>query len=667
MRSKLQVILTLSILGFPFFIGLKAKDSSKKLGDAASWIPVRKQSSLQFASQQEKPKNTTANISGRETSNVEIGYKLLTGRILQFGKLLSTENAYIPIESNEITSELSKLNDKTVRILCSMRGSTCNPMRYEIYPFLNSKEIEPWTIKKIPDYVNHNIFAFNPTVSPDGKYLFWTAYIKRGKSGTQKIWYSKLDEKGFWEDGKEMNAPLNNEMPSAVISALPGGNELFVFGTFGEKELLDELGKDFETKGELAARSSKNSNEYRKRIEELRSEYDEKTKQITRRVPLYKSFKEKDSWSKPSILKFPDFYNLYRKKNDSSQEVFGGSTLSSSGRILIYSSQHKDSKGKLDLYVSKMLSDGTFPLGTNLGEVINTDHEEMAPFLASDDRTLYFSSDGRKGLSIYMTKRIGDGWDQWTKPAEVSENLKGVNFFSIPANSDWAYISKDGQLFMAYLPKEMRPERVVVVNGKVTDTDENPLFAEIYYESLKSHEKIGSTKSDPSTGNFSIILPFGENYGFYAQKKGYLPVSQNLNLSSKKNFSEKVEVLLQLPPIQERGTIQINNLFFESKSFRIVPESEPELNRLAEVMKENPDIKIQIEGHTDNVGKKKDNLLLSEKRAIAIAEYLSQKHSIPMERIKTRGFGDSVPLSKNDSEEGRRKNRRVNFTILKRK
>lgn len=124
---------------------------------------------------------------------------------------------------------------------------------------------------------------------------------------------------------------------------------------------------------------------------------------------------------------------------------------------------------------------------------------------------------------------------------------------------------------------------------------------------------------------------------------------------------------MQLPPIQERGTIQINNLFFESKSFRIVPESEPELNRLAEIMKENPDIKIQIEGHTDNVGKKKDNLLLSEKRAIAIAEYLSQKHSIPMERIKTRGFGDSVPLSKNDSEEGRRKNRRVNFTILKRK
>lgn len=65
-----------------------------------------------------------------------------------------------------------------------------------------------------------------------------------------------------------------------------------------------------------------------------------------------------------------------------------------------------------------------------------------------------------------MTKRIGEGWDQWTKPVEVSENLKGVNFFSIPANSDWAYISKDGRLFMAYLPKEMRPEKVVIINGK---------------------------------------------------------------------------------------------------------------------------------------------------------------------------------------------------------
>ncbi|XDD51879.1 OmpA family protein [Leptospira sp. WS92.C1] len=593
--------------------------------------------------------------------------QLFIGKILQFGKLLSTENTFIPIESNEITSELSRLNDKTVRILCSMKGSTCNPIRYEIDPFLDSKKLKPWTIKKIPDYVNRNLFAFNPNASPDGKYLFWTALIKRGRSGTQKIWYSKLDERGFWEDGKEMAAPLNNEMPSAVISALPGGNELFVFGTFGEKELLDDLDKEFGFKKDAAARSSKNPNEYKKKIDDLRNEHEERQRQISRRVPLYKSFKEKDSWSKPSILNFPDFYNLYRKKNDSSQEVFGGSTLASSGRILIYSSQHKDSKGKLDLYVSKMQSDGSFSLGINLGAVINSEHEEMAPFLASDDRTLYFSSDGHKKISIYMTRRIGDGWDQWTTPTEVSENLQGVNFFSIPANSDWAYISKEGQLFMAYLPKEMRPEKVIVIHGKVTDTEGSPLSADIHYESLKSHEKIGSAKSDPLTGNFSIILPFGENYGFYAQKKGYLPVSQNLNLSSKKKISENIEVLLQLPAIRERGTIQINNLFFESKSFEIARESVPELDRLAEIVKENPEIEIQIEGHTDNVGKKKDNLLLSEKRAIAVAEYLSKKHSIPMERIQTRGFGDRAPLDKNDSEEGRRKNRRVNFTILKKK
>lgn len=593
--------------------------------------------------------------------------QIFVGKILQFGKLLSTENAFIPIESNEITSELSRLNDKTVRILCSMKGSTCNPIRYEIFPFETSKDIKPWTIKKIPDYVNRNVFAFNPNVSPDGKFLFWTAYIKRGKSGTQKIWYSKLDERGFWEDGKEMEAPLNNEMPSAVISALPGGNELFVFGTFGERELIEELSKEFEAKSELAARSSKNSNEYRKKIEELRGEFDERSRQITRRVPLYKSHREKDSWSKPSILKFPDFYNLYRKKGDSSQELFGGSTLSSSGRILIYSSQHKDSKGKLDLYASRIQNDGSFSLGFNLGETINTDQEEMAPFLASDDRTLYFSSDGHKGLSVYMTRRIGEGWDQWTKPVEVSENLKGVSFFSIPANSDWAFISKEGQLFMAYLPKEMRPEKVVVVHGKVTDTEDNPLSAEIHYESLKSREKIGSAKSDPSTGNFSIVLPFGENYGFYAQKKGYIPVSQNLDLTSKRKFSENVQVTLKLPQIRENGSIQINNLFFESKSYEIAPESAPELDRLAEIVKENPDVEIRIEGHTDNVGKKKDNLILSEKRAQAVAEYLSKKHSISAQRIQTVGFGDKVPLNQNDTEENRRKNRRVNFTILKKK
>lgn len=140
----MHTLLTL-ILSLLLFSGLQSENknsSSKKLSDSASWIP--KENFTQLASQREKFKN----VSHNETLKLEIGYKLLTGKILQFGKLLSTENAYVPIESNEITSELSQLNDKTVRILCSMKGSTCNPIRYEIYPFWDSKEIKPWTIKK---------------------------------------------------------------------------------------------------------------------------------------------------------------------------------------------------------------------------------------------------------------------------------------------------------------------------------------------------------------------------------------------------------------------------------------------------------------------------------------------------------------------------------------
>ena len=126
---------------------------------------------------------------------------------------------------------------------------------------------------------------------------------------------------------------------------------------------------------------------------------------LQNKVPLYKSSKQGHGWSTPERIHFPDFYNLYRSEDNVNLQIFGGSTLSSSGKTLIYSAKHKDSVGRLDLYVSNA-TDGVFPIGENLGKVTNTEYEEMAPFLASDDRTLYFSSNGHNGLSIYYTQRI---------------------------------------------------------------------------------------------------------------------------------------------------------------------------------------------------------------------------------------------------------------------
>lgn len=587
--------------------------------------------------------------------------RILEGKLLQFGRMLHAGEEFVQVLSNDLSPELSRLHNHTVRVLCEMKGQNCEPIRYEIAPFSEIRGLPDWTLKKIPSYVNRSMFAFNPTVTPDGQSLYWTVYAKKGKGGTQRIWTAEKDEKGFWQDGKEMSAPLNNDLHSAVISVLPSNNELFVFGSFGDDEIYKSIQEEFAEKQREIARTTKDDREFLSKIEDLRYVYTKKLNAAQNRAPLYKSYRDKGNWSYPKAIHFPDFVNLYRKNEAS---VFGGSTLSSSGRILIYSVQQPDSKGKLDLYVSIQREDGTFPLGQNLGEMINTEQEETAPFLAGDDRTLYFCSDGHKGLSVYVTRRLGDGWDKWTKPTEVSANLKGVNFFSIPANSHWAFVSKEGQLYMAYLPKDFRPNPVVVLNGKVLDEEGNPLSAEIHYESLTHLQKRGSAKSDSKNGAFSLILPYGEKYGFYAQKEGYLSVSKNVDLTNAKNEDGKIEVEFKLPTLAVGRQILLNNLFFETKKFDISQDSEPELDRLANFLKSNPKLKILVEGHTDNVGKKKDNLELSENRAKAVAEYLKSKHGIGEDRVRTVGYGDTQPVGPNDSPAERQKNRRVVLQIV---
>lgn len=590
---------------------------------------------------------------------------LLVGNLLGSGQYLETENSTYTLKHSELAKELMDLTGKKVRMLCDLDEDNCLPIRYEVAPFSTDKNLNKWTLKPIPKYVYRSLTSFNPTVTPDGNVLFWTVLIESGSTSTQKIWYSEMDKYGLWKKGIQMEAPLNNKAPSAVIAAMPGGNELFVFGTYGENEIFQELRKKMEQEKMELLKNSKSPRDFEVRYSELKESYRKEIDKLQNKVPLYKSYKQDKGWSSPEPIQFPDFYNLYRSDDNSNLQVFGGSSLSSSGRVLIYSAKHKDSLGKLDLYVSMMDETGSFPLGKNLGKVINTEHEEMAPFLASDDRTLYFSSNGHGGLSVYFTQRQGDGWNNWSPPQEISKNLKGVNFFSIPASGNWAFISRQGNLYMTYLPQEVKPQPVILVKGRVINSKGEPVSADITYESLTTKEKKGTTVSDPKTGTFSLVLPFGENYGFYAQKENHIPVNKNADLRNVDNSYKEVEVEIILPKIEAGQEIVINNLFFESNKADIKKESEAELDRLAKIMLTNPDIQVLIEGHTDNLGGTENNMVLSQARANAVALYLTQNHGIDSNRLKTIGMGETAPLFPNDSMDNRAKNRRVVFKILR--
>ncbi|PJD99881.1 MAG: hypothetical protein CK427_15190, partial [Leptospira sp.] len=274
-------------------------------------------------------------------------------------------------------------------------------------------------------------------------------------------------------------------------------------------------------------------------------------------------------------------------------------------------------------------------------------------------------------LSIFVTKRVGNGWDNWTAPIEISNKLRGVNFFSIPASSAWAYVSKEGELYLAKIPQDFRPESVFVVLGKVTDDNDNPLSTTIRYESLSTKKSLGVGISDPKTGMFSIVLPYGDNYGFYAEKIGYLPVSKNINLENKELLNadsasiNQSNVLFKLPKLEAGKEITLNNLFFETGSAEIQKESEGELLRLIEILEKSPQIEILLEGHTDDVGKSQSNMDLSLARANAVKDFLISKGKIADSRIATLGFGQDKPIVANDSDENRARNRRVVFRIKK--
>ncbi len=590
--------------------------------------------------------------------------QVLVGNLMGAGMYIETDNNTIPIKYSELSKELSELSGKKIRVLCILDEDSCLPQRYEIAPFLTETNLEKWTLKKIPKYVYLGMTSFNPKVTPDGRVLYWTVSLETGLGTTQKIWYSEMDKYGLWKKGQVMEPPLNNKAPSAVIEALAGGNVLFVFGSFDDENAEKEAKFKYAQEVLEIQKSSKNKSDEDGRLLIARERYKREKEKIRNKVPLYKTFKQEKGWSYPATIPFPEFYNLYRSEENPEMQVFGGCTLSSNGKVLIYSAKHTDSKGKLDLYVSKENEQGIFPLGTNLS-FINTDVEDMAPFLASDNRTLYFSTYTKKGLNVYLTQRIGEGWTEWTKPIEFSSNLKGVNYFSIPASGNWAYISRSGQLEMTFLPNEVKPEAVIIVKGKIKSNKGEPISAEVQYGSITTKENKGSAVSDPNTGDYSIVLPYGDNYEFHVKKEGYLPYHQSKDLIEKSKEYQEFEIDMTLSKLEKGSEVVINNLFFESNRSDIKKESEAELDRLGEIMKTNKNLEVVIEGHTDNTGKNADNIALSLSRATSVAEYIIKKFGINRERLKVEGKGEESPIVDNQSADSRAKNRRVVFKILK--
>jgi outer membrane protein OmpA-like peptidoglycan-associated protein len=477
--------------------------------------------------------------------------------------------------------------------------------------------------------VNSVYNELKPLVTPDGKTLLFSRQYHPenlgGEEDPEDIWFSQWnEEKGDWMEAQNMGAPLNTIGPNYISSITPDGNTVII-----------TLGNRYTRNGKM-------------------------------RAGVSVSTRTSEGWTKPVPFEIINEMNTHQKANY---------YLANNREVLLMSVEGDPSYGSRDLYVSFLMDDGRWSEPLNLGPTINTALEEASPFLAADDKTLYFSSSGFSGYGkhdIYVSRRLDDTWTNWSEPENLGPQINSPEddaFFNIPPTGEYGYFSREfsggnSDIFRFELPKEHQPDAVVTVRGVVYNTKtRRPMQARIFYEKLPEGNEIGTIESDPLTGEYQIILPAGTMYGYLAEAEGFIAINANIDLKDTKVYGE-LNNDLYLVPIEKGAVVRLNNIFFDFDKSDLKEASFPELNRIVELMSKNQEMKILVEGHTDNIGTAEYNIGLSERRAGAVVNYLSGK-GIAKDRLQSKGWGKSRPIASNDDEIGGREfNRRVEFKIL---
>ncbi|MDB5241807.1 MAG: flagellar motor protein MotB [Spirosoma sp.] len=389
---------------------------------------------------------------------------------------------------------------------------------------------------------------------------------------------------------------------------------------------------------------------------------------------LYLSRKSGSTWSAPENLG-PSVNTRFYESQPS---------LSADGRRLFFVSDRPGGKGRRDIWRSDLDATGNWHEPVNIGEPINTPFNEASPFIHANGQSLFFASDGHLGLGgydLFVADSLAStgstpGWLPPTNlgyPINTSEDQASL---FVAANGTRAYYSyeeqKDGisqksRLYVFELPESLR-ERVkpvsflkgIVANGQT----KKPLAATVELIDLKTNLVVSRVQTDPSTGQYTAVLPSGGDYALYVSTPGYLFKSLSFDFTQK-NKGDSMGMNVSLEPAVGGSSAKetLNNLFFESTRYDLAEKSRTELDRLSAFMKANPSVRIEIAGHTDDRGDPAANLLLSQKRAQAVVAYLTHA-GIEPGRMQAIGYGKVRPAVPNTSDENRQRNRRIEWRVL---
>ena len=495
-------------------------------------------------------------------------------------------------------------------------------------------------------HVNSPYDEQSPFISPDGKVLYWTLANHPdnigGKKDTGDIWYS------VWT-GEEWSLPIH------------GGNKINDLGYNGVAGFSNDGGRLY-----------------------LLSHY-KPGNALAQSQGISVSLKTPEGWSTPENINIPYFLN---------RSVGTQGYLSTAVEAFVFSADSYGSMGAEDLYVS-VLQSGKWSEPKNLGKQINTTFQELSPSLSADGKYLFFASNGRKGygsFDIYYSQRLDDTWTNWSAPMKKGANINSEGrelFYRTYPEQNFALftstLNSDGYGDIRFYrpPKDLldsliqlRPdsivriveiirdkpiagdEKIFEVYGKITDSKTNqPLRATLTFHS----DSLFTTVADPE-GRYKIRIPSVNEYSLRIEASGFVGNFEKLDVRTYEMKS--LEMNFKLQPIEIGATVNLKSVLFQQSTPNLLPESNDELDLIVSFLKVNPKVEILLSGHTDNRGIAEHNLRLSQKRVERVKAYLVSK-GISSKRIAGKGFGGSKPIAANDTEETRRLNRRVEFTIVK--
>ena len=308
-----------------------------------------------------------------------------------------------------------------------------------------------------------------------------------------------------------------------------------------------------------------------------------------------------------------------------------------------------------------------------MGPLVNTKGDELAPFIHADNNTLYFTSDGLPGYGgsdLFVMRRKNA--KEWNAPENLGypiNTIENEGSLFIASNGIDAYYASDRadsrgglDLYRFELPPEIRPSKTLYVEGIVSNIKDNKgIPATVELTDNATREIVSRIQTD-ETGFYFITLPVGKDYTFSVNHKGFLFYNDIYELSKEKPDSTyKKDIGLQ--PIEVNASLAFKNIQFETNSFELKPVSFIELDELVQLLNDNPTVKIEISGHTDNIGKPSDNLALSNNRAKSVVSYLISK-GITASRLVAKGYGETKPIATNSNEEGRATNRRTELRVI---